>query len=44
MGTLVDTLLGSDINYITLAVPFFFLLIGVEFVAGLIAEQEALSV
>jgi sterol desaturase/sphingolipid hydroxylase (fatty acid hydroxylase superfamily) len=40
MGTLVDTLLGSDINYITLAVPFFFLLIGVEFVAGLIQNKK----
>jgi sterol desaturase/sphingolipid hydroxylase (fatty acid hydroxylase superfamily) len=40
MGTLVDTLLGSDINYITLAVPFFFLLIGVEFVAGLIQNKR----
>ncbi len=40
MGTLVDKLLGSDINYITYAVPFFFLLIGVELVAGLIQNKK----
>jgi len=40
MGTLVDTILGSGINYVTLAVPFFFLLIGVELVAGLIQHKR----
>lgn len=40
MATLVDTILGSNINYVTLAVPFFFLLIGVEFVAGLVQHKK----
>jgi len=40
MGTLVDYLLGSGVNYITLAVPFFFLLIGVELVAGWIQRKQ----
>lgn len=40
MGTLVDTILGSNINYITYAVPFFFLLIGVELVAGIVQRKE----
>ncbi len=40
MSTLVDKLLGSNIPYITLAVPFFFLLIGVEFVAGLVQRKR----
>jgi sterol desaturase/sphingolipid hydroxylase (fatty acid hydroxylase superfamily) len=40
MGTLVDSILGSGVNYISLAVPFFFLLIGVEFVAGLVQQKR----
>ena len=40
MGTLVDTILGSGINYVTLAVPFFFLLIGLELVAGLVQHKK----
>ncbi|MEX2113131.1 MAG: sterol desaturase family protein [Pirellulales bacterium] len=40
MSTLVDKLLGSDIPYVTLAVPFFFLLIGVELVAGLVQRKR----
>ncbi len=40
MGTLVDTILGSNINYITYAVPFFFLLIGVELVAGIVQRKQ----
>jgi len=40
MSTLVDKILGSDIPYITYAVPFFFLLIGVEFVAGLVQRKQ----
>jgi sterol desaturase/sphingolipid hydroxylase (fatty acid hydroxylase superfamily) len=40
MSTLVDTILGSDIDYISLAVPFFFLLIGVEFVAGMVQNKR----
>ncbi len=40
MGTFVDTVLGSGINYVTLAVPFFFLLIGIEFVAGLVQRKR----
>ena len=41
MPTFVDAVLGSNINYVTLAVPFFFLLIGVEFVAGLLQNNTA---
>ena len=40
MGTVVDTILGSGINYVGLAVPFFFLLIGIEIVAGLIERKR----
>ncbi len=40
MGTLVDSILGSGVNYITLAVPFFFVLIGIEFVAGLVQRKQ----
>ncbi|HEY2840196.1 MAG TPA: sterol desaturase family protein [Pirellulales bacterium] len=40
MSTLVDKLLGSDIPYITYAVPFFFLLIGVEFFVGLVQRKQ----
>jgi sterol desaturase/sphingolipid hydroxylase (fatty acid hydroxylase superfamily) len=40
MGTLVDTILGSGINYVTLAVPFFFLLIGAELVAGRLQRKK----
>lgn len=40
MGTLVDTVLGSNINYVALAVPFFFLLIGVELVAGIVQRKK----
>ena len=40
MGTLVDTILGSGINYVGLAVPFFFLLIGIEIVAGIIERKQ----
>lgn len=40
MSTLVDKLLGSDIPYITYAVPFFFLLIGVELLAGLWQRKQ----
>jgi len=40
MSTLVDKLLGSDIPYITYAVPFFFLLIGIEFIAGLVQRKQ----
>ncbi len=40
MGTLVDKILGSGTQYVTLAVPFFFLLIGVEFVAGLVQNKR----
>ena len=40
MGTLVDTILGSNINYVTLAVPFFFLLIAIELVAGLVQRKR----
>lgn len=40
MGTLVDSILGSGVNYISLAVPFFFLLIGVEFIAGLVQQKR----
>jgi len=40
MATLVDTILGSNINYVTLAVPFFFLLIGIEFVVGLVQHKQ----
>jgi sterol desaturase/sphingolipid hydroxylase (fatty acid hydroxylase superfamily) len=40
MSTLVDTILGSDTNYVTLAVPFFFLLIGVEWIAGLLERKR----
>lgn len=34
MGTLVDNILGSGRNYVSLAVPFFFVLIAIELVAG----------
>jgi alkylglycerol monooxygenase len=34
MGTLVDDILGSGRNYVSLAVPFFFVLIAVELLAG----------
>ncbi|HZZ81460.1 MAG TPA: sterol desaturase family protein, partial [Gemmataceae bacterium] len=40
MGTLVDTILGSGINYVGLAVPFFFLLIAVEIVAGIVERKQ----
>ena len=40
MGTLVDTILGSGINYVTLAVPFFFVLIGIELVAGRVQHKS----
>ncbi len=40
MGTLVDAILGSGINYVSLAVPFFFVLIGVELVAGWIQNKR----
>lgn len=40
MGTLVDTILGSGINYVGLAVPFFFLLIGIEIIAGIIERKQ----
>ncbi len=40
MGTLVDSILGSGVNYISLAVPFFFLLIGVELVAGIVQHKK----
>jgi alkylglycerol monooxygenase len=40
MGTLVDAILGSGINYVTLAVPFFFLLIGIEFIVGLVQRKR----
>ncbi|MGD9719625.1 MAG: sterol desaturase family protein [Pirellulales bacterium] len=40
MSTLVDKLLGSGIDYITLAVPLFFLLIGIELVAGLVQRKR----
>ena len=40
MATFVDTILGSKLNYVTLAVPFFFLLIGIEFVAGLVQHKQ----
>jgi len=40
MATLVDTILGSNINYITYAVPFFFLLIGVELIAGIVQRKQ----
>jgi alkylglycerol monooxygenase len=38
--TLVDRLLGSQIPYITYAVPFFFLLIGVELVIAWLTRRE----
>jgi hypothetical protein len=40
MATLVDSILGSGIHYVTLAVPFFFLLIGIEFIAGLVQRKR----
>ena len=40
MDTLVDKVLGSGTNYVTLAVPFFFLLIGLELVAGLVERKR----
>jgi len=40
MGTLVDVILGSGTNYVSLAVPFFFLLMGVELVAGIIERKR----
>ncbi len=40
MSTLVDQILGSGIPYVTLAVPFFFLLIGVELVAGWVQHKR----
>jgi sterol desaturase/sphingolipid hydroxylase (fatty acid hydroxylase superfamily) len=40
MDSLVDLLLGSDIPYITYAVPFFFLLIGVELVIGWATHRQ----
>jgi sterol desaturase/sphingolipid hydroxylase (fatty acid hydroxylase superfamily) len=40
MGTLVDSILGSGVNYVSLAVPFFFLLIGIEFVAGVVQHKR----
>jgi len=40
MDTLVDRVLGSGTNYVTLAVPFFFLLIGVELVAGIVQHKR----
>jgi alkylglycerol monooxygenase len=40
MDTLVDNVLGSGTNYVTLAVPFFFLLIGLELVAGLVERKR----
>ena len=39
--TFVDRALGSDIPYVTYAVPVFFLLIGVELVVALRQRQEA---
>jgi sterol desaturase/sphingolipid hydroxylase (fatty acid hydroxylase superfamily) len=38
--TFVDRALGSDIPYITYAVPFFFLLMGVEFVVALFEHKQ----
>jgi sterol desaturase/sphingolipid hydroxylase (fatty acid hydroxylase superfamily) len=38
--TLVDRLLGSQIPYITYAVPFFFLLIAIELVVGWLTRRE----
>jgi alkylglycerol monooxygenase len=39
-STLIDRALGSDIPYITYAVPFFFLLIGVELVVALWERKQ----
>ncbi len=38
--TFVDRALGSGIPYITYAIPIFFLLIGIEFVAGLVLDRD----
>jgi sterol desaturase/sphingolipid hydroxylase (fatty acid hydroxylase superfamily) len=40
MGTFVDTILGSGINYVSLAVPFFFLLMAIEIVAGIVERKK----
>ena len=41
--TWIDRALGSDIPYITYAVPVFFLLIGVELVVGALGAEESLQ-
>ena len=38
--TFIDRALGSGIPYITYAIPFFFLLIGLEFAAGLALHRD----
>jgi sterol desaturase/sphingolipid hydroxylase (fatty acid hydroxylase superfamily) len=40
MSTLVDAILGSGVNYVTLAVPFFFLLIAIEWLAARLQEKQ----
>lgn len=40
METLVDRLLGSNIPYLTYAIPFFFLLIGVELLVGWLSRRQ----
>lgn len=40
MDSLIDLLLGSNIPYITYAVPFFFLLIGVELLIGWLTRRQ----
>ena len=39
-STFIDRALGSDIPYITFAVPFFFLLIGVELAVALWERKD----
>ena len=41
--TFIDRALGSNIPYITYAVPVFFLLIGVELVVALWEQQAAIT-
>ena len=41
--TFIDRALGSDIPYITYAVPFFFLLIGVELVVALWRARSTIT-